>query len=97
MRPNIARRDLECRIDRLSEELAANHANLGVHSGRQTVDEAAEPLDTRGVVAECEGERITLTLSSQGSHAVRDVLCNDVLNMPADKTATLVFYCANEH
>ncbi len=50
MRPNIARRDLEARIDRLIEELAAKHANLGVHSGRQTIDEAAEPLETRGVV-----------------------------------------------
>jgi glycerol-3-phosphate O-acyltransferase len=50
MRPNIARRDLESRIDRLIEELAARHANLGVHSGRQAVEEAAEPLETRGVV-----------------------------------------------
>jgi len=50
MRPNIARRDLEARIDRLIEELSARHANLGVTSGRQAVDEAAEPLETRGVV-----------------------------------------------
>src|SRR5262245_56924896 len=42
-------------------------------------------LDTRGVVAEPDGERIFLTLSSQGSHAVRDVLCRDVLKIPADK------------
>jgi hypothetical protein len=50
MRPNIARRDLEARIDRLLEELSAKHANLGVTSGRQAVEEAAEPLETRGVV-----------------------------------------------
>src|SRR5689334_1041091 len=50
MRPNIARRDLEGRIDRLIEELAAKHANLGVHSGREAVEEAAEPLATRGIV-----------------------------------------------
>jgi hypothetical protein len=50
MRPNIARRDLEGRIDRLIEELAARHANLGVNSGRQAIDEAAEPLETRGIV-----------------------------------------------
>jgi len=50
MRPNIARRDLEARIDRLVGELAAKHANLGVTSGRQAVEEAAEPLETRGVV-----------------------------------------------
>jgi aerobic carbon-monoxide dehydrogenase large subunit len=42
-------------------------------------------LDTRGVVAEYDGERITLTLSSQGSHAVRDVLCSHVLKIPADQ------------
>jgi len=50
MRPNIARRDLESRIDHLIEELAARHANLGVTSGREAVDEAAEPLETRGIV-----------------------------------------------
>src|SRR5499427_2992437 len=50
MRPNIARRDLEARIDRLIEELAAKHANLGVNSGRAAVEEAAEPLETRGVI-----------------------------------------------
>ncbi|HKB13187.1 MAG TPA: 1-acyl-sn-glycerol-3-phosphate acyltransferase [Vicinamibacterales bacterium] len=50
MRPNIARRDLESRIDRLIEELAAKHANLGVTSGREAIEEAAEPLTTRGIV-----------------------------------------------
>jgi hypothetical protein len=50
MRPSIARRDLEASIDRLIEELAARHANLGVTSGRQAVEEAAEPLETRGVI-----------------------------------------------
>jgi len=50
MRPNIARRDLESRIDRLIEELAARHANLGATSGREAVEEAAEPLETRGIV-----------------------------------------------
>ena len=40
----------KARIDRLIEELAARHANLGVTSGRQAVDEAAEPLETRGIV-----------------------------------------------
>jgi glycerol-3-phosphate O-acyltransferase len=50
MRPSIARRDLESRIDRLIEELAAKGANLGVTSGRQAVEEAAERLETRGIV-----------------------------------------------
>jgi glycerol-3-phosphate O-acyltransferase len=50
MRPSIARRDLESRIDHLIEELAARHANLDVTSGRQAVEAAAEPLETRGIV-----------------------------------------------
>lgn len=43
-------------------------------------------LDTRGVVATYDAgdDRITLTLSSQGSHAVRDVLCG-VLKTPPEK------------
>src|SRR5213594_3035790 len=49
MRPSINRRDLESRIDRLIGELAGNHANLGVSSGRQAIDEAAEPLELRGI------------------------------------------------
>jgi glycerol-3-phosphate O-acyltransferase len=50
MRPSIGRRDLETRIDRLIGELAARRANLGVMSGRQAIDEAAEPLETRGII-----------------------------------------------
>jgi glycerol-3-phosphate O-acyltransferase len=50
MRPSIAKADLEDRIDRLLDELAARHANLAVTSGRQAIDEAAEPLATRGII-----------------------------------------------
>jgi glycerol-3-phosphate O-acyltransferase len=50
MRPSVTRHDLESRIDRLIDELAARHANLGVTSGRQAIDEAAEPLATRGII-----------------------------------------------
>ena len=50
MRPSIARRDLEDRIDQLIEELAVKRANLGVTSGREAVDQAAEPLETRGIL-----------------------------------------------
>jgi glycerol-3-phosphate O-acyltransferase len=50
MRPSITRRDLEHRIDHIIEDLAARHANLGVHSGRQAIEAAAEPLETRGIV-----------------------------------------------
>lgn len=50
MRPSVTRRDLEGRIDRLIEQLAAMQANLAVTSGRQAVEEAAEPLTLRGIV-----------------------------------------------
>src|SRR6059058_500129 len=46
MRPSITRRDLESRIDSLIEELAARRANLGVTSGRQAIEEAADALET---------------------------------------------------
>jgi glycerol-3-phosphate O-acyltransferase len=50
MRPSITRRDLESRIDNLIEELAARRANLGVTSGRQAIEEAADALETRGII-----------------------------------------------
>jgi len=50
MRPSVAKRDLESRIDRLIAELAARRANLGVTSGRQAIEEAAESLETRGII-----------------------------------------------
>jgi carbon-monoxide dehydrogenase large subunit len=44
-------------------------------------------LDTRGVLAEYDAvaDRIVLTLSSQGSHSVRDVLAGDVLKLDPHK------------
>jgi carbon-monoxide dehydrogenase large subunit len=44
-------------------------------------------LDTRGVIAEYDAsaDRLTLTISSQGSHAIRDILCNFVLKIPPEK------------
>jgi len=44
-------------------------------------------LDTRGVIAEYDApsDRLTLTLGSQGSHIVRDVLCAQVLKIPPAK------------
>jgi glycerol-3-phosphate O-acyltransferase len=50
MRPSMTRADLEHRIDHLLEELTIKRANLAVASGRQAVDEAAEPLQTRGII-----------------------------------------------
>ena len=48
--PSLTRRDLESRIDRLIAELAARRANSGVTSGRQAIEEAAESLETRGII-----------------------------------------------
>ena len=50
MRPSITRRELESRIDALIGTLASRRANLAVHTGRDAVDSAAEPLETRGIV-----------------------------------------------
>jgi glycerol-3-phosphate O-acyltransferase len=55
MRPSVTRRDLEGRIDRLIEELAARRANLGVASGRQAVEEAAGPLEVRNIIVRERG------------------------------------------
>jgi hypothetical protein len=55
MRPSITRRELENRIDRLIETIAARRANLGVRSGREAVEIAAEPLETRGIVVSERG------------------------------------------
>jgi carbon-monoxide dehydrogenase large subunit len=47
----------------------------------------ANYLDTRGVIGDCDpaSGRITLTLSSQGGHVIRDVLSKDVLKIPAER------------
>src|SRR5262249_34897557 len=50
MRPSIGRRDLQDRIDQLIEELTARRANLAVTSGREAIEQAAEPLALRGIV-----------------------------------------------
>ena len=50
MRPSITRHDLTARADALIETLRAVGANLGVGSGRQAVDEGAEPLAARNII-----------------------------------------------
>jgi len=42
-------------------------------------------LDTRGVIAEYDGQRYTLTLGSQGSHVIRDIIAGEVLKIAPDK------------
>jgi aerobic carbon-monoxide dehydrogenase large subunit len=62
---------------------AAHTATINVVNQRL----AANYIDTRGVVAayDPDADRITLTLSSQGSHLVRDVLCNNVLKIAPER------------
>jgi glycerol-3-phosphate O-acyltransferase len=55
MRPSITRKELENRIDHLLEMLASQHANLGVTSGRQAIEEAADALELRGIVVSERG------------------------------------------
>ena len=55
MRPSISRRELEGRIDDLIRDLSMRRANLGATSGRQALDAAAEPLETRGIIVEERG------------------------------------------
>lgn len=50
MRPSIARKDLIARIDAMLDTLRASRANLGVQSGEEAVDAAAEPLETRNII-----------------------------------------------
>ncbi len=42
-------------------------------------------MDTRGVIAEYDGHRYTLTLGSQGSHIIRDIICGQVLKLPLER------------
>jgi len=42
-------------------------------------------MDTRGVLAEFDGERYTLTCSSQGAHIIRDIIGCEVMGLAPDK------------
>jgi glycerol-3-phosphate O-acyltransferase len=55
MRPSMTRRDLEGRCDAVLEGVAASGGNLAVKTGRQAVDEAIEPLVTRGILVVEQG------------------------------------------
>ena len=50
MRPSLTRRDLESRAEAVVEALRAGGANMGVTTGRQAVEEAAESLEARGII-----------------------------------------------
>ena len=56
MRPSITRADLVDRVDSILDTLRAIGANLAVTSGREAVDAAAEPFESRGILV-IEGGR----------------------------------------
>jgi carbon-monoxide dehydrogenase large subunit len=73
--------------DRAATETAVSGAAHTVSVTLVNQRLVANYLETRGVVAEYDaaGDRVTLTLASQGSHAVRDTLAADVLKIPPEK------------
>ena len=50
MRPSITRRELEARCDAIIDVVGTLGANLGVRSGREAVDAAAEVLEARNII-----------------------------------------------
>lgn len=50
MRPSITRKDLEGRCDALIETLTEAGGNMGVQTGREAVEFAAEPLAARNII-----------------------------------------------
>ncbi len=50
LRPSITRRELEDRADAIIETVRAAGGNMGVASGRQAVEEGAEPLAARNII-----------------------------------------------
>jgi glycerol-3-phosphate O-acyltransferase len=50
MRPAIARRELESRAQGVIDAVAAAGGNLAVTSGRDAVDQAADPLEARNII-----------------------------------------------
>jgi carbon-monoxide dehydrogenase large subunit len=42
-------------------------------------------METRGVIAEYDGDRYTLTLGSQGAHIIRDIIGGAVMKLPPEK------------
>ena len=48
-------------------------------------------LDTRGVIAEYDGARYTLTLGSQGSHIIRDIIGGEVMKLSPEQMRVLTY------
>jgi glycerol-3-phosphate O-acyltransferase len=50
LKPSITRRELEARAEAIVETVRAAGGNMGVTSGRQAVEEGAEPLAARNII-----------------------------------------------
>jgi glycerol-3-phosphate O-acyltransferase len=50
LKPSITRRELEARAEAIIETARAAGANMGVTSGRQAIEEGAEPLEARNII-----------------------------------------------
>jgi glycerol-3-phosphate O-acyltransferase len=50
LKPSITRRELEARAEAISETIRAAGGNMGVTSGRQAIEEGAEPLAARNII-----------------------------------------------
>ncbi len=50
LRPSITRRELEARADAIIDTVRSAGANMGVTSGRQAIEEGAEPLAARNII-----------------------------------------------
>ena len=60
LKPSMTRRELESRADALIETLREGGANMGVTSGRQAIDEGAEPLAARNIIHVERGGRFRI-------------------------------------
>ena len=60
---------------------AANVVTLSIVNQRLVTNY----MDTRGVIAEHDGDRYTLTIGSQGSHIIRDIIGGAVMKLPPEK------------
>ena len=50
LKPSITRRELEARAEAIVETIRAGGGNMGVTSGRQAIEEGAEPLAARNII-----------------------------------------------
>jgi hypothetical protein len=57
---SMTRRELESRADALIDTLRASGANMGVASGRQAIEEGAEPLVARNIIHVERGGRFRI-------------------------------------